>query len=221
MTIVRKALFSLRILFSAAVASALAVWLVLLFFPERTALFFLKRGISLPQDFYQSTLSPGEPCPASQWNWQDIPIRLPGDTVRPTFGVRIPEYPDTETRIVSSYPEGQLIGSNRGEWGGSLVWRPYGEAPQHLISDNVVAILPTPDGAVVLLGLAHLTTSRGYAVKITPRQGDAPIVRKMAEFPFHAEMLAEPMPGLYATNSNGYVIVFSEAGMHGIADCGL
>jgi hypothetical protein len=69
-------------------------------------------------------------------------------------------------------PAGYLVGFNRGEWGGALLW--YGndsKLRKSLIDDNVVEIIPAGGALVAFVGLAHLGMDEGHAVEIleTPK----------------------------------------------------
>jgi hypothetical protein len=63
---------------------------------------------------------------------------------------------------------GQLLGGDRGEWGGELVYRDKDGAIHRLLEDNVLGIVPMPFGVVVFTGLSHLGISNGavYLVSI-------------------------------------------------------
>jgi hypothetical protein len=61
-----------------------------------------------------------------------------------------------------------LLGSNRGEWGGELVFTDGASAAVHVIEDNVQGIHRLPFGIVAVTGLAHLTLNHGmiYLVEV-------------------------------------------------------
>jgi hypothetical protein len=64
-------------------------------------------------------------------------------------------------------PPGYLVGFNRGEWGGALLWyTPTGRLKGKLSDENVVELLPGEHSTIVLLGLAHLGGDYGSAVEI-------------------------------------------------------
>jgi hypothetical protein len=52
---------------------------------------------------------------------------------------------------------GQLLGGDRGEWGGELVFRDKAGVIHPLLNHNVVGIVPMPFGTVVFTSLAHGT----------------------------------------------------------------
>jgi hypothetical protein len=78
---------------------------------------------------------------------------------------KIVQTPDVGLKI----PEGWLVGSSRGEWGGEAVFIGGASRPKIVINDNVEDIYKMPFGYVVTAGLAHLSLNRGaiYVVKIS------------------------------------------------------
>lgn len=66
---------------------------------------------------------------------------------------------------------GRLIGVDKGEFGGGLRFRPLSGKEVELSEDNVTAILPIPDGAIVFFGLAHLSLNRGHAMRLREHEG--------------------------------------------------
>lgn len=61
-------------------------------------------------------------------------------------------------------PNGRLIGQNKGEWGGQLLFRRLDGREHKVAEGNVNAILPFGSGVMVLFGLAHLGLDYGFAV---------------------------------------------------------
>lgn len=63
---------------------------------------------------------------------------------------------------------GFLVGSDRGEWGGELVYLDARSAPIRLLNENVTGIHQLPVGTVVVTGLAHGMSNRGalYLAKV-------------------------------------------------------
>jgi hypothetical protein len=68
---------------------------------------------------------------------------------------------------------GELLGSDRGEWGGELVFRDGGGAIHPLINRNVRGIAPMPFGVAVFTGLAHLGMSAGNIYSVARRADGA------------------------------------------------
>lgn len=67
---------------------------------------------------------------------------------------------------------GKLIGKNRGEWGGSLIFRADSDTikPRKICNGNIVDILKLGDQVYVVEGLAHLSFNDGslYKLEIMP-----------------------------------------------------
>ena len=61
--------------------------------------------------------------------------------------------------------DGQLIGDNRGEFGGDVWWFPTRGAREHVAAANVHAFLRTADTIWGLTGLAHLSLNSGQLVR--------------------------------------------------------
>jgi hypothetical protein len=114
---------------------------------------------------------------------------------------------------------GELIGSNRGEWGGELVWQPADGQAQPLIKHNVVAIEAAEGGAIVLLGLAHMGLVDGYAVRVSQRGDGGWSLSEVARLPSTADALARIGPNLFAAWSEHRVVVFSDKEVLGLARC--
>ncbi|MGN2251372.1 hypothetical protein ACFWZ1_14975 [Frateuria sp. GZRe14] len=64
---------------------------------------------------------------------------------------------------------GQLLGSDRGEWGGELVFRDAKGTIHPLLKHNVQGIVPMPFGMVVFTGLAHMGQSAGAIYRVIRR----------------------------------------------------
>jgi hypothetical protein len=65
-------------------------------------------------------------------------------------------------------PGGALLGGDRGEWGGELVFKPVSGPPRVLVDENVHGIFDTPGGAVAFVGLAHMSLNRGRILLVVP-----------------------------------------------------
>ena len=65
--------------------------------------------------------------------------------------------PFASDRSLSAFG-GRLVGTDRGEFGGELVFRARDGSIQSVLKDNVQGIFKMPFGVVVFTGLDHLTT---------------------------------------------------------------
>jgi hypothetical protein len=74
---------------------------------------------------------------------------------QPTFDHRLPAY------------GGELLGSNRGEFGGELSFRSRDGAITRLMEKNVVGLYSMPFGFVAVTALAHLRVNEGEILVIS------------------------------------------------------
>jgi HEAT repeat protein len=65
------------------------------------------------------------------------------------------------------FGNGLLLGGDRGEWGGELVYQDEKGATSVLLEQNIHAIHRMPFGVVATVGLAHLTMNSGYLYLVT------------------------------------------------------
>ncbi len=61
---------------------------------------------------------------------------------------------------------GWLLGSDKGEWGGDLIFLDADQKATVLINDNVLGLFDTPAGHVAVTGLAHMTFNYGYLFQL-------------------------------------------------------
>jgi len=67
---------------------------------------------------------------------------------------------------------GRLIGTNHGEFGGTVEWQHSRSSRRSLIiNDNPVAFVASEHGIILVAGLAHLGVRRGHLLKLS-RSGD-------------------------------------------------
>ena len=95
-------------------------------------------------------------CPSGRWRWDGNEFATPVTRAAKELDV----------------PGGRLIGIDRGEWGGELRFRSLAGQESILSHDNVVGLIPAKDGAIVLFGLIHMRTNRGYAMRTRQKDGD-------------------------------------------------
>jgi hypothetical protein len=102
-----------------------------------------------------------------------LPARMTAADIR--YPILAPQYrePDdhgvakiTRADFVLTAFDGVLLGSDRGEWGGELVFRDRDGKFHQLINRDVHGIVRTPSGIVVFVGLAHLSSSTGGIYRV-------------------------------------------------------
>jgi hypothetical protein len=162
------------------------------------------RGLFSIGGGYFGVLRSQPPCGSRRWEWNGIRFSPPSSWTR-------------APRLLLG--PGALVGSNRGEFGGKLTWQPDNGQAQALIEDNVIAIEPSDGGAIVLFGLAHMGSVRGYAVRVSRRADGGWSLSEVARLPSAADALATIGPNLFAAWSENRVVVFSDKEILGLARC--
>jgi hypothetical protein len=111
------------------------------------------------------------------YRWPDKQAVLSGEDASLTYAAPLsgndtdgkPVKPlDVTPDYVLSVYGGQLLGGDRGEWGGELLFRDKAGGIHRLLEHNVVGIVPASFGVVVFTGLNHLSVSTGaiYVVNL-------------------------------------------------------
>ena len=80
-------------------------------------------------------------------------------------------------------PNGYLLGTDRGEWGGELVFRDAVGATHTLLHANTQGIVRMPFGIVAVTGVAHLTINYGFLYVVDFEPGRMPIQRRWKSLP--------------------------------------
>lgn len=116
------------------------------------------------------------------------------------------------------FKTGKLTAIDQGEWGGGLDWSPSSGTPQPLLKDNVSSLVPIEGGALALAGLAHMSFNYGYVVRArqTTTGWD---VQEVARLPGRFSAISAIAPDSYAAWSFRRVVIFSEHGILGLAEC--
>lgn len=107
---------------------------------------------------------------------------------------------------------GSFVGSDDGEWGGALAWRPARGGPVVLLDQNVVAMVEGERGPVVAFGLGHLMATYGFVAEVTPDGRGGWTVTEIARLPGAPSDLGVVSPGVYAAATPYGVIVFDRNG---------
>lgn len=135
---------------------------------------------------------------------------------RLTFGSA--DLPDGETVRL---PGGDLVATDRGEFGGALTWRRADGSEDIVVPDNTSHLLHAGDDFLAVHGLSHITTSYGY-VTLVSRQGDGWSAREILRLPSAANFAKSVGDGLFAVAAeSGHVAVFNKDGAVQPAYCDL
>jgi hypothetical protein len=149
-------------------------------------------------------------CPGNRWQWQGKAFALGSGH-------------DQRAQVLDYQNEkmaGELIGTNNGEWGGSLTWVPYKGTPVIFDRDNVHGLEYADNGAIVLFGLAHLGFNYGYALRVSPKADGSWEQTEIARLPGEPEGHLRMENGDIAILSGGRVVVLSQKnGILGVAAC--
>lgn len=76
------------------------------------------------------------------------------------------------------FGSGILLGGDRGEWGGELVFRDQRNQDKKLIDENVKGIFPSATEAFVFTGLNHLGSNSGAVYVVTLSQKNEALIPK-------------------------------------------
>ena len=94
--------------------------------------------------------------------------------------LRISEFRDTRTTEFQ-LPHGKLVGTDRGEWGGQLLFRPADQSGKSFVlaNGNIKSIFSLNDTIYYLEGLAHLSLDHGSLNKIDTTGGEFKLTKVM------------------------------------------
>lgn len=116
------------------------------------------------------------------------------------------------SKMKLTVPGGLLEGSNDGEWGGALRWRPGHGEDVVLLDQNVGGIVRSDRGAMVAFGLGHLTSSDGFVAEASRDGSNAWTLREIVRLPSAPGRLGVVSPGVFAIETDYGVIVFDREG---------
>lgn len=151
------------------------------------------------------TLLADSSCEWGVWEYQGEQLKFEGA--------------QAEGDIVISLADGDLVGTDRGEFGGALVWKPKSGAPVTLIDDNTGFIFPVVDGFISIHGLAHLTFNKGFAAHIRRSPDGKFEAEEVARFTGWVSRAKRLQGDTFAAESDGRVVIFSPGGIMEAAHC--
>jgi len=149
----------------------------------------------------------GESFTATEYRDEEQPdVVLPFDASKAS----LPSSPQHLLRVA----DGWLVGCDDGEFGGALAWfRHDGSRSKHLLRENVIGLVPSAIGVLVLTGLAHMGHIEG-GVYVYLEQGHR--VRKIAALgaPPHSvavagdgQLFALTLYGLFKVSPSGRLVM--------------
>jgi len=171
------------------------------------------------------------PCAGERWQFRGLEFGSDGGEGR-----------EVRYEPGSGQPAGRIVGANHGEFGGGLFWQEAGRKPVMLFPTNAIALAPTSDGVVAAFGevgafkqydphppnlpegLEDITISNGpsgygFVLSATRDAAGSWQLAEIARLPRSPDTMKAVAPGLYAAWSGNRVVVFSKAGIEGLASC--
>ena len=149
-------------------------------------------------------------CPSDLWQWQQEKFRIQ----------QIRDVNAHALRLSNGDVNGELVGTDHGEWGGDLTWIPSKGAPVVLDRDNVRGMDYDGRGAIVLFGLAHMGFNYGYVLNVTANGDGSWSQTDVAHLPGEPGSWARLKSDRVAIVTAGRVVVFSSKdGILGVASC--
>ena len=125
---------------------------------EGTSKFLPSEGSGESFEINHEILGKTPPCSSQRWTWNGVSFVL-----RPQR--QAPKAQDMSLQ----FSDGELKGTNHGEFGGTLAWKSPGRDTKSdvIFRDNVVGMENDGDGVMVLFGLAHMGLAYGYVLRVS------------------------------------------------------
>ncbi len=151
-------------------------------------------------------------CSSHQWRLGSSchPFSWPG---RCMYGPRT---------VSARLPNGRGVfhGSNGGEFGSTLTWKPaVGPAKVVYQGYEVVGIFPDGDGAIAVIGLAHMFIDFSVVVSLDLGTDGRWTSHEVARLPSMSSAMVQVSPGVYAARSGHRVTVFNRRRILGMGTC--
>lgn len=137
-----------------------------------------------------------EECLQRQWQWDGQITDRPSANLEPEE----PPEGDFGRRLVLDINGDRMIGTDRGEWGGELMYQRGAESPETLFEDNVIAMMAYREGALVATGLNHIMVGEGHLFYVWFENGRPQIN--------HITQSAEPAYGGFSQISENVFAAF-------------
>lgn len=167
-----------------------------------------RKSGGFPYDLYSVVLDDIPECYGQQWRLQSLVFHFPDSNAPRTMSVRL------------EHSQGFLYGSNRGEWGGDLTWKPD-VGPSKVLHKgyNVTGIFPDGDGAVAVIGMGHMLIDIGIIVSLDISADGRWTLHEVGRLPGASSEMIQVVPGVYAARSGHRVTVFNRNQILGMATC--
>ncbi len=154
-------------------------------------------------------------CPGDAYRWKGRPIRLGAGAAEITVarGDR-----RNYNRLTLVRPSGRLVGSDAGEWGGGLLWRPWLSRATILHDRNTFGLANGNNAIMGLFGSRHML-AYAYAAEVINGDGGEPRLGQPIMFAGNAWDLSAVGAGLFAVRTDAGVLVFDSDRILGRAEC--
>jgi HEAT repeat protein len=116
-------------------------------------------------------------------------------------------------------PDGWLLGGDRGEWGGELVFLDRGGRQTTLVDGNIDGVARLGTRIVAVGGLAHLTSNRGLAYEVARDAKGRWSARPWRVLPGAPWGSARRLDGSWLLDTNGGTVVLAPDGALTMATC--
>lgn len=131
------------------------------------------------------------------------------DEFRRTVGIEEPFADDPYLAV--KVEDGVLLGSDRGEWGGELIFVDEDRQPTLIMRENVAAIFEGDGAFYVVGGLAHMGSNRGVVFRVK-RSRSGWKVEDWLRLPGAPTVCREMSDGRYFVSTVGGAILFGPDG---------
>jgi hypothetical protein len=170
-----------------------------------------RKSGGFPYDLYSAVLDDIPECSSHQWRLRSLVIHFHGPDVM--YGPRT---------VSARLPNGRgfLHGSNGGEFGGTLMWKPA-VGPSKVVYQGyeVIGIFPDGDGAIAVIGLAHMDIVFSVVVSLDLGTEGHWTLHEVARLPSVSSAMVQVSPGVYAAGSGHRVTVFNRMRILGMGTC--
>jgi hypothetical protein len=170
-----------------------------------------RKSGGFPYDLYSAVLDDIPACSSQRWRLHSLVIHFPGRS-----GSYAPK--TVSARLANG--RGFFRGSNGGEFGSALTWNPH-VGPSKVVYQGyeVIGIFPDGDGAIAVIGLAHMGIDFSVVVSLDLGAEGRWTLHEVARLPSMSSAMVQISPGVYAARSGHRVTVFNRTQILGLGTC--
>ena len=170
-----------------------------------------RKSGGFPYDLYSAVLGDIPACSSQRWRLHSLVIHFPGQS-----SSYVPK--TVSARLANG--RGFLRGSNGGEFGSTLTWEPL-VGPSKVVYHGyeVIGIFPDGDGAIAVIGLAHLGIDFSVVVSLDLGADGRWTLHEVARLPSMSSAMVQISTGVYAARSGYRVTFFNRTQILGLGSC--